>query len=792
MTLILHVVKTLLHRPWYSSAIITVMAVGCALLTTVLAIVDGVLFKPLGYPGERELVAITLTSPRSRTTLAASADELTAWSLAAPDLAFTAFAGRGADTAAVRANFFDVIGVRPALGGFTEDDFRGPRPIIEPRIIPDGIFQTQFGGDPSALGRVVTLDPSTGSGYRIAGVMPEGFVFPADRGKVSYITPYVDSPTSHSLHRVIARSKGNVRAAGLEAIILAVAQSKNHDRPGTNSANYPIDKVTVEPLARALGAASRPLFAALLAAAGLLVALAVLNASSLMAARSIDRRRELAVRRALGASAVDIGRLLVMEAGLLVGAGTFIGLLCAAPLLQLAVSLLPEGIALFKVVSIDTRIIAFSGFAAVVFAALVVVWPLRLASADRSTTEPSRNVTVQAGSLSRRLVVTMQVGLALVLTVGGSLLVGSLLSVYARTQPIETTNVQTIAVNFLGMSGLVGRIAPERATRVDALLDRLREIPGVEAVAFTAYNLLEHAYEPSRFTRPTAAMDSRMAVVTQAVTADYYRIVQPQLIAGRWPTADEFATREPVIVVSERVASTFWPNASALGQTLTDRGSSTAPTMTFTVVGVVKEVRWAAWDEQATPMIYGPYALLARPTQGAVLIRTAAGLSRITEEALRVIGETDPLVRISRVMPFGDLFIDSVRPRRFRAWLFGSFAFASLCIVGIGIFGQLAMSTARRTREVGIRITCGATRGDIARLILGEQLIPVVAGLLAGGIAAAWAARFVRSYLYELTSSDARVWAAAIALIVLTAVAGTMVPALRASRIEPTEALRAE
>ena len=792
MTLLSQTVKTLLHRPWYSSAIIVAMAVGTALLSTVLAIVDGVLFKPLGYPAERELVAITLKSPRSSSTLAASVDELTAWSQAAPDVAFTAYAGRGPGTAAVLANFFDVMRVLPPLGGFAEDDFRGAesQATIEPRIISDEIFQTQFGGDAKALGRVVILDPSTGSGYRIAGVMPRGFVFPADRGKVSYITPFIDAPSQpHRLHRVIARRKGSARPAELEAIILTIAQSKNGVRPGTNSGNYPIEAVKVEPLGRALSAPSRPLFAALLVAAGLLVALAALNASSLMAARSVDRRRELAVRRALGASGFDIGRLLVIEAALLVGTGTFIGLLCAAPLLQLVISLLPDGIALFKAVSIDARIIAFDVLATAMLAAIVVAWPLRLARVDTTAAEPSRNVTVQAGSLSRRLVVAMQVALALVLTVGGALLVGSLLTVYAKNQPIETADVQTIGVNFLGMSGVVGREAPERAARVDALLDRLREVPGVEAAAFTAYNLLEHAYEPSRFTRPTAAMNSRMAVVTQAVTADYYRIVQPQLIAGRWPTPGEFAARAPVIVVSERVASTYWPNGSALGQTLTDQGPTA---MAFTVIGVVKEVRWAAWDEAATPMIYGPYALLARPRQGAVLIRTSADLSRVTEEALRVLGETDPLLHVERVMPFHNLFTDSVRPRRFRAWLFGSFAFAGLCIVGIGIFGQLAMSTNRRTREVGIRMTCGATRGNVVRLILGEQLVPVVAGLLTGGIAAAWAARFVRSYLYELTTSDARVWATAIGLIVLTAVAGTMVPALRASRIEPTEALRAE
>ncbi len=248
---------------------------------------------------------------------------------------------------------------------------------------------------------------------------------------------------------------------------------------------------------------------------------------------------------------------------------------------------------------------------------------------------------------------------------------------------------------------------------------------------------------------------------------------------------------DPVIVVSERVASNYWPNAPALGQTLTDQRRGEPP-MTFTVVGVVKEVGWAAWDEAALPVIYGPYALLARQTSSAVLIHTSAGVSRVAADALRVMGDTDPLLRTGRVAPLDDLFVDSVRPRRFQAWLFGSFALASLFVVGIGIFGQLAMSTARRTREVGIRMTCGATRSGIVRLIVSEQLVPVVAGLAVGGIGAAWAVRFLQSYLYQITSSDIRVWTAAISLILLTAAVGTVIPALRASRIDPTHALRTE
>jgi hypothetical protein len=313
-----------------------------------------------------------------------------------------------------------------------------------------------------------------------------------------------------------------------------MAAATNAARPGSNSGNYPIDGITVEPLGRALGAASRPLFAVLLIAAALLVAIAALN-SSLMAARSVDRRRELAVRRSLGATGVDIARLLLIEAFVLVAAGVALGLAAAAPLLRFATGLLPDNLELFREASIDWRVAGFSAATAVLVAAVVAIWPLRLASREEMTPGSNRGMTGEARSLSWRLVVSLQVGLALVLTAGGSLLVWSLLSVYAQTPPIATDKVLTAAVRFFGMTGSVARMAPERATRVEALLERVRAVPGVDAVALTAYDLLEHAYEPARFEAPATAART-MAMVTHAVTAEFYRVLQPPSSPDACPT----------------------------------------------------------------------------------------------------------------------------------------------------------------------------------------------------------------------------------------------------------------
>jgi putative ABC transport system permease protein len=784
-----HALRALRRRPWYTASLITAIATGCALLATVLIVVDGVLFKPLGYPDSSQLVDIRVSSPRSRIPPEVGLAEVARWGQSAPGVAFTAFrVSATADEwkwcAYVQPNFFDVIGVRPALGSFAPQDFTSRHPTIEPRIVTHEYFQSRAGGDPGAIGRTVITDaPRIGFGYRIVGVMPPGFIFPSDRGPVSYLVP--NAGFIRAGFDIVARVPPELTRNEVRFRILASAAASRS--PG-------IDEVDIQPLRRALGATLRPLFAAFLVGAGLLVAVAAINAASLMAGRSLDRRQELVVRRALGATSIDIGRLLLVETALVVTAGSVAGLALAVPLTQVTVPMLPDGRALFRSAEVDGRVMAFIAIVAVVITGVVTMFLLRQVMRGDTNLAQGRSVTERTRATGRRLVITVQVALALVLALAGSLLVGSLLSVYSQVQPIAMKSVVTIKARVLG-GPTINTLAsvPGRVARVSALLERLRAVPGVDAVAATAANdLLRGGYTSSGFGPPPTASQTRMVVQQQAVTSDYYRVIRPEIVAGRLPLGTEWASNDPVVVVSERVARHYWPNASAPGQTLTYDFRDGRPRLTFTVVGVVKDVRWSYWDEAEVPTVYGPYALVAKLEWPTFLIHTSADTAQVTADALRVISEVDPLMRPQQVALLGELFADSVRSRRLQAWLFGSFTVASLFVVGIGIFGQLAMSTARRTREVGIRIACGASRRRIAGLILFEQLGPVVAGLVIGGIVAVWGVRFVGSYLYQLSSFDARAWAAAIGLILLAAAAGTLVPALRASRIDPTQALRAE
>jgi hypothetical protein len=271
------------------------------------------------------------------------------------------------------------------------------------------------------------------------------------------------------------------------------------------------------------------------------------------------------------------------------------------------------------------------------------------------------------------------------------------------------------------------------------------------------------------------------------VTGDFYDVLGLSPIEGRVHTEAELRSGAPLLVVSDSVARAYWPGQSAVGQTLV-YGFGNVP---YTVVGVVPDVRWFAWDLES-PMMYGPFAPLLRSSLLTFFVRTGGAHGPRLDELLRVALAADPLARPTTAMRLDDLFRESVAIRRFQSWLFGGFAVAALVVMGCGIFGLLAMSTARRTKEIGVRCALGATRPVLALQLVREQTTALIAGLVVGGGVAVWAVQLVRGYMYELSVADPRIWGAAAGLIVAMGVAGAIIPAVRASRIDPLVALRTE
>ena len=313
----------------------------------------------------------------------------------------------------------------------------------------------------------------------------------------------------------------------------------------------------------------------------------------------------------------------------------------------------------------------------------------------------------------------------------------------------------------------------------------VRRIPGVVAVGGLDEPFLERAITGSSFEPPEGAgVDGKGDVEQLSVTSGFFRAAGLRAIEGRLPTDEEFDTGKPVIIISQKVASSYWPGRSAIGRTLSSTGRA------FEVIGVVPDARYRALDLDSDGEICSPLAATRQPRLVNVIVAFEEDTERGLASVLGDMAARFPRVRVVRAESLSEALGISVQSRRFHRWLFVSFGAAALVITGTGVLGLVAMATSRRTREIGVRIPLGATPPGVVRLMIQEQLTAVVVGLAVGGLIASWSVRFMESYVYKLSIYDLRPWAVAITALVTVTAVGVLVPALRASHTDPIRALR--
>lgn len=463
----------------------------------------------------------------------------------------------------------------------------------------------------------------------------------------------------------------------------------------------PFDKATLVGLREYLRGPQQAVAEAVFAAAVLLVLLACVNAAGLMLARGQYRDAELAVRRALGASA----------------------------------------------------------------------WPIR---------QHLRRQVRRAGRAQfSRVVIAGEVAVGLALTLGGALLVGSLMRVWGEDVGFDTRNVSVISV----------RLATDPASRgaegLAHVLERIRAHPGVVHAGVTDAILLQQSSHGNVLSR-MPPQGVHLFVDTHGVTSGFFDVFRPRIVEGRYPTPQELDGPGRVVVVGERMARAYWPHQPALGQTVLAAGNQP-----FTVVGVVSDGRYGSWDTAPRDVVYGPYGSFAMGSQPNIVLKTSRESASALDDVLQVIASAQGL-RVVRLDAAEDLLAESIRPRRLYAFLFGGFACAALLIVGVGVFGLLAMTASRQVREIGIRMALGAAPIVVVRTLVREHVWASTIGLIAGGIASAWWIGVLQSYTYQTPVYDVGAWAAAIVAISLVVLLGALVPSIRASHIDPVRALRVD
>lgn len=796
------------HKGFTAAALVS-LALGIGANTALFSVVYGVLLRPLPYPEPERLVRLSEHHPGGRPAIQAPlVSDLTfrAWREEPRTLEGLAAYGRGAHTisggdagertvrlegAAVSPELFALLGVRPAAGRLIEaaDLADGAPPVV---VIGDELWRQRFGGDRSAVGETLTLD---GTAYTVVGVAPAGFAFP-DRD-VRLWTPHrhsVRTPEdgSMSIFGAIGRLRPGVTAEQAAAEGTAAARSRPRPAPAEMlfGQGGPVE-VRVEPLTEEMTARVRPALLVLAAGVGFILLICCANVSNLLLARGVARRRELAVRAAVGAGRLRLARQMVTESLVLSAIGGALGLGLAAMLLELLPALAPADFPRLDDVRLDGRTLAFTALAAAAAGLVAGLLPALRSSRPALVPGLRDGVGASAGAPTRRLgagLLVAEAALATVLLVGAGLLVHSFAALTAVDAGYEPGNVLTARVY------LPGEPTPERQTAfAEALRERLAAIPGVEAagagstapfVRFTMLNRLELAGAGPDGGTVTAQ------AVTHVVTPGYAEALSLRLLQGRLLADRDRGSAAREVVVNDSFARAYLGGGTPVGRRFERLwGPDDPPTE---IVGVVGDVLRDGLDGEPQPEMYVlPDAFYSMPGEMSLMVRTAREPEALAPLVRELVAEQDPAAAVETATLSSRVSASLAQPR-FAAAALSAFALLALALAATGLYGVLSYEVSQRRREIGVRSALGAGRGRIVRGVLRQGLAVTAAGLAVGVAGAAGLTRLLESLLFGIEPLDAAAFAAAPLLLLAVAAAACLLPARRAAAVDPCEALRGD
>lgn len=721
----------------------------------------------------------------------------------------------------VSGNYFEVLGVRPALGRlFTMEDDKAKlgHPVA---VLSHGAWRRRFGADPAVLGRSVTIN---GQAFGIVGVAEPGFasvqVGATPELFLTMAMKPVATPGWDDLERkraiwldVIGRLQPGATAEQAQAALAPIYRrllETELDEMGDDATALFRERFLKKPLRVDPGARGRSDFrgdfsrnlAVLFGMVGLVLLVACANLANLLAARGSGRRREIAVRAALGASGRQLAGESLYESCLLALAGGAAGLVVAR-FVALGLLRVSADSDLVDAVSLapDARMVAFAFAVALLTGALFGWLPAREAARvdlnTRLREESGTATAALAGSRWRRGLIVGQVALSTVLLVGAGLFSRSLASLLRVDPGFEPRGTLSFTVD-----PRLNGYTPERSLRLLFDLEReLRRVPGVESVALADTALLSGSsnsnsvevdgYEPADGENTSAFFN--------VVTPDYFRALGLRLARGRFLAAADSAGAAPVAVVNRRFADYYFKEQDPIGQRL--RVDDDKPWIT--IVGVVGDTAWRNLREErgravfiAFAQTFGPGGIYDVVVPGSVVyLRAGAGVrdpASLAQPARRVLRELDPQLPMDDLLTVEQQVEKSVAVERSARAVSLAFAVLATVLAALGLYGVLAYAVARRTREMGVRMALGAAKADLFKMILGDGLRPVVLGLTIGLAVALPLGRFVKSLLYGVQATDATTFAAVVPVLLATAVIACLLPARRAARTEPLRALRYE
>ena len=803
--------RILRRNPGFSAAAIVVLALGIGANTAIFSVVNAVLLRPLPFDDSSRIMQVWHTPPAQSfpglTWFSVSPANYLDWRSQSSSFeqmaayGFRSFTVGGKErpeaiqAAAVASDFFPLLRVQPLLGRtFAPDEDRpGQGHVV---VLSYNFWGDHFASDRNVVGRTILLD---GENYSIVGVMPETFRFPS-WGKIWVPLAWTNETRAvrgNHNYGVIARLKKSVdirRAqAELSAISTRLEQLYPEDDKGWGAIIIPLREQLVGDVRAAL--------LVLLGAVAFVLLIACANVANLALAKTLARRKEIAIRTSLGATRFVVLRQILAETVLLSVAGGALGLFLARFGVTLIVKVLGDRIPAFMQITLDIPVLAFTLLLSVVAGVLAGLIPsVRFTRADVNEAlkqGQSRGSSDARGGGTRRLLVVSEVALSLVLLIGAGLMIRSLWELRKVQPGFDPHNVLTMTVPLPRnrYSSPAGQVA-----FFQEVLTRIRALPGIDSAGVIDDLPLDGGGSHQPFSiegRPVRQMSDQPEVDVRLISPGYIHAMHIPILRGRDLSDADVAGRPGAVLISDSLARRFWPNEDPIGRHLT---LTFFPDIVREVVGIVGDVKLDSLDEtRPVATIYHPLAQVSvspgeawRSFGMTFTVRTHSDPVNSISAVTGAIHQVGPDLPVVDVMSMNDVIAQSVSPQRFNMLLLACFAGLALVLAAVGIYSVLSYTVRRRVREIGIRMALGASHSDVVRMVLTDGLKPILMGIALGLVAAIALSRVVASLIFGVRATDPLTFAAVALLLMLVGVFATIVPAYRATRIEPVRILREE